>query len=205
MTMPHHGKHVSGGRYVLLLLALFTMGNVADWWVEPFAPVTMAFQKHSTSTTGNNPTNKLHLEVTKSSTEDQDTATNSRRREIKIKTTSHHHDKENKETSPPPSLLIDANSIIAQTGGRNFPHSMIVDQELIKKALLLAAVNERVGGVVIWGGRGTGTCIYSSSFYYNGLLSSDCSIASFQRSRRRQVGDGAGNARHFASHQSHQE
>jgi hypothetical protein len=37
-----------------------------------------------------------------------------------------------------------------------FPQTMIVDQELIKKALLLASINDRVGGVVIFGGKGTG-------------------------------------------------
>lgn len=37
-----------------------------------------------------------------------------------------------------------------------FPMSLFVDQNLIKKALVLAAVNQRIGGVVIYGGSGTG-------------------------------------------------
>jgi hypothetical protein len=46
---------------------------------------------------------------------------------------------------------------------------MIVDQELIKKALLLASINDRVGGVVIFGGKGTGKlidtyCGYAGSY-----------------------------------------
>jgi hypothetical protein len=49
------------------------------------------------------------------------------------------------------------------------PQTMIVDQELIKKALLLASINDRVDGVVIFGGKGTGKlidtyCGYAGSY-----------------------------------------
>jgi len=40
-------------------------------------------------------------------------------------------------------------------GGRPFPLSMIVGQDSIKQALLLSAVNNRMAGVVISGGKGT--------------------------------------------------
>ena len=46
---------------------------------------------------------------------------------------------------------------------RPFPLSMVIDQEEIKHALLLAAVNPRSIGVLISGGRGTGKSVIARS------------------------------------------
>jgi len=39
-----------------------------------------------------------------------------------------------------------------------FPFSAIVGQEEMKAALLIAAVDPRIGGVMVFGDRGTGRC-----------------------------------------------
>ena len=39
-----------------------------------------------------------------------------------------------------------------------FPFSAIVGQSEMKAALLMAAVEPRLGGVMVFGDRGTGTC-----------------------------------------------
>jgi magnesium chelatase subunit D len=52
-----------------------------------------------------------------------------------------------------------------ELGGRPFPLSMIIGQDSIKQALLLSSINNRMGGVVISGGKGTAKSVMARALH----------------------------------------